>query len=95
MPVARNAVAPDLASGAEIGGSPLNYPVGIDTVHRLVRQHAGAAGGRTEEGDFPAVTDAGRLYISVEIGFEIVVSGISWRLPPFSCRRTHQRLPCG
>ena len=55
---------------AEIGGSALDHAPGIGPVHRLLGQGAGAAGGGAEEGGLAAVTDACRLYVGVEVGFQ-------------------------
>ena len=66
-------MAADLAARAEIGGAALDHAIGVDTVHRFVRRRAGAPSRRAEEGSLAAVADSGRLDISVEIGFEIVV----------------------
>ena len=46
-------VATDLASCAEIGGAALNHTLGVNGVHRLIRQRTGAASGRAEEGALP------------------------------------------
>ena len=46
-------------------GPPLDHAPDIDRADRLFGQGAGAAGGRTEEGGFATITDAGRVY---EIG---------------------------
>ena len=42
-------------------------------MHRFIGQRAGAAGGGAEQGSLAGVADAGRLDISVEIGFQIVM----------------------
>ena len=61
MPVARKVWQPILDPRAEIGGAALDHAPGIDPVHRLFGQRAGAAGGGAEEGALAAVADAGRL----------------------------------
>ena len=66
-------MAADFAPRAELGGASLDHPPGVDPVHRFLGQRAGAADGRAEEGSLAAVADAGRLYICVDIGFEIVI----------------------
>ena len=76
--------------------APLNHAPGIDTVHPVAGKHAGAPVGRAEEGPFLVVADPGCLDIGIEIRFEIVVGGQLMVLAgPFSCSRTHQRLPLG
>ena len=50
---------------------------------------------RSGRGGLAAVTDACRLYVGVEVGFQGGCAGISCRLTPFSRSRTHQRLPLG
>ena len=79
----------------EIGGAALDHSPGVDAVHRLFGQRADAAGGGAEQESLAFVADAGGLNVSIKIGFEIVMRGHLGRLPPFSCRRTHQRLPLG
>ena len=73
MPVARKVWQPILPRRAQIGGAALDHAPGVDAVHRLVGQRAGAAGGGAEQGSLAAVADSGRLDIGVEIGFEIVM----------------------
>jgi hypothetical protein len=48
----------------------LDHAPGVDPVHQLVRQRAGATDGGAEEGNFTTVADPGRLYIGIEIGCE-------------------------
>jgi hypothetical protein len=55
-------VAADLHARAEIGRTPLDHAPGIDAVHRLVGQSAGAIGSRAEEGGLAAIADTGDLY---------------------------------
>jgi len=86
-------VAPDLSVEASFGRAPADHLIGIDTVHRPIRQHSGSAGRRAEEGGLTAVPDAGGVEIFIEELLELVVRRHLWRLPPFSCNRTHQRLP--
>ena len=66
-------VAADPASRAKVGGAALDHAPGVDAVHRLVGQRAGAAGGGAEQGSLATVADSSRLDISVEIGFQSVV----------------------
>ena len=73
MPVARKVWQPILTSHAQLGRPPLDHAPGVDAVHRLFRQRAGAASGGAEQGGLAAVAEAGRLDISVEIGLEIVM----------------------
>jgi hypothetical protein len=40
----------------------LDHAPGIDAVHRLVGQSAGAIGSRAEEGGLAAIADTGDLY---------------------------------
>jgi len=88
-------MAADFDARAEIGGAALDHAPSVDPVHRLFRQRAGAASGGAEQGSLAAVADAGRLDISVEIGFESVMRRHFMALAAFSCSRTHQRLPLG
>ncbi|MGC1863935.1 MAG: hypothetical protein WA733_23150 [Methylocystis sp.] len=60
-------MATDLAPRAEVGGAALDHTPGVDSIHRLVGQRAGAAGGGAEQGSLAGVADAGRLDIGVEI----------------------------
>ena len=53
MPVARKVWQPILTARAEIGGAALDHAPGVDAVHRLVGQRAGAADGGAEEGALP------------------------------------------
>jgi hypothetical protein len=53
-------------------------------MHRLVGQHARAAGGGAEEGGLAGVADAGSLNVGIEIGFQ--VSGVVRARR--SCRQT-------
>src|SRR5580704_7756570 len=60
-------VAANPRAHAETTGAALDHAPGVDSVHRFVRQRAGAAGGGAEEGSLAAVADAGRLNIRVDI----------------------------
>jgi len=66
-----------MTSNPDLHGKPrraaLDHAPGVDPVHRLVRQRAGATGGGAEQGSLAGITETGRLYIGVEIGFEVVV----------------------
>jgi hypothetical protein len=43
-------MAPELPLEAGLGRAPADHLVGIDAMHRPVRQHPGSAGRRAEEG---------------------------------------------
>jgi hypothetical protein len=62
-------------------------------MHRPVRQDPGFADRRAEEGGLVVIAYTGRGEIFVEETLELVVRGHLVALPPFSCSRTHQRLP--
>jgi hypothetical protein len=64
-------VAADPNPRAEIGCSAPDHAPGIDAVHRLLSQRAGATGSGAEEGNLASIADAGRLYIGIEIGFRV------------------------
>jgi hypothetical protein len=53
----------------------LDHPPRVNPIHRFLGQFACAADGGTEQGGFGRVTQAGHLYIGVEIGFQVVVRG--------------------
>ena len=72
--------------GAEPRGRLIRGP---HKIGRSPGQFAGAAARGAEQGSLLRLRDPG----CVQIGFEIVVEGISWTLPPFSRSRTHHRLP--
>jgi hypothetical protein len=65
-------VATDLDLHAELGGAALDHAPGIDPVHSLAVQQAGAAKGRAKKGAFVIVTSAGCTDIFIEKGFELV-----------------------
>jgi hypothetical protein len=65
-------VAAELDLEAGFGRAPAHHPVGIDTVHWLLRQHTGLAGGRAEEESL-AIVPAGRGEIFVEELSELVM----------------------
>jgi hypothetical protein len=66
-------MAADLDRRAEIGGATLDHAPGINPVHRLLGQCAGASHGGAEEGGLATVANARSAYIGVEIGFQIVM----------------------
>ena len=73
MPVARKVWQPIFTRVPRSAARRLDHAPGIDTVHRLLGQRAGGAGGGTEEGGFAGIADAGGLYIGIEIGFQVVM----------------------
>ena len=76
-------MAADLDGNAKFGRSSLDHAPGVDAVHWRVGQRAGAANGRAEQGSLAGVAETGRLDISVEIGFEIVMRGHFMALAAF------------
>ena len=58
---------------SEIGGAALDHAPGVDAVHRVLGQRAGASHGGAEQGSLAGVADFGRLDVRVEIGFESVM----------------------
>ena len=55
------------------GRAPPDHLIGVDAVHRVLRQPAGLAGGRAEEGGLAGIADAGRVEIFVDELFELVM----------------------
>jgi hypothetical protein len=53
MPVARKGMAADPGARAEVGGAALDHAPGVDAVHSIYSERAGAADGGAEEGDLP------------------------------------------
>ena len=60
-------VATDADARAEIGGAALDHAPGVDAVHRVFGQDAGAADGGAEQGSLAAVADDGRHDVGVEV----------------------------
>ena len=50
-----------------LGGAPADHCVGIDAMHRALRQHPGSAGRRAEEGGLLLIADAGGGKILIEV----------------------------
>jgi hypothetical protein len=48
-----------------VGRAPADHLIGIDAVHRPVRQQSGSASGRAEEGGFVVIADTGRGQIFI------------------------------
>jgi hypothetical protein len=65
-------VAAELDLEAGLGRAPADHAIGVDTVHRLVRQHAGLADRRAEEGGLAVLADAGCGEILISELFELM-----------------------
>jgi hypothetical protein len=72
IPVARKVVATNRALHAELSGAALDHAIGIDPVHGLAVEHAGAAKGGAEEGAFAILTYPGGLDVFVQKRFELI-----------------------
>jgi hypothetical protein len=79
----------------EIVGAALNDAPGVELVHRLARQHAGAADGGAEQGSLAAARIFLALILGGERGLQIVMRWHPVALAAFSCGRTDQLLPLG
>ena len=74
-------------------GAAADHAPDIDAVHRQRRQSAAMPIGGAEEGSPLRPEQFGRVHISVEIGFQIVMRRHLMDLAAFSLRRSRQRLP--
>ena len=57
---------PELALKPGLSCAAPDHLIGIDAVHRPVRQHPGSASGRTEEGGLVVIAEIGRGEIFIE-----------------------------
>jgi rhodanese-related sulfurtransferase len=92
---AAEADASYLVLEAGLGRAAADHAIGVDPVHRFLRQHAGPADCRPEEGGLSSSRMPAAVKYSSMKASILWCAGISWRLPPFSCSRTHQRLLAG